>query len=114
MRFACCIHAPDAELFVSGVGLVNPAVAVRVKLGQVGKTVAALSAKQLAAVVDLAVAVGIQRQKAAASAHERHAVGGAVGIQVELERHVAQLAHGPVKVDHQRVFQLGIAQAQAF
>ena len=75
------IGGPDAELGIGRVVFVDPAVAIAVECGEVGKTVATSGPEKFAAVVDPPVVVAIQGQESAAGGETVDALGGPVGVE---------------------------------
>ena len=81
---AGAVLAPQAQFAVNRIVFVDPAIAVGIVGGEVGKAVTALRAEQLAAIVDLAVGVAaVDGEKAAAGADEVDVLAAAVGVEVE-------------------------------
>src|SRR5690606_1500003 len=100
------VRAPQAKLFEDTVTFVDKAIAVFVIGVQVGEAVTGEGAEQLAAIVDAAIAVTVQRQERAARGEARHAVALAIGIQIEIDaRGAIQAYRAAVQVEYQRIFE---------
>lgn len=102
---AVLIGLPQAQLTEGRIGLVDPAIAVGVERGEFGKAVAAHRAEQLPAIVDAAVVVAVEGQKAPAANRQRQLVLRAVCVEVKGKARIRQARAAAGKVKHQRVFQ---------
>src|SRR5690606_285367 len=98
------VRAPQTQLFEDAVTFVDKAIAVFVIGVQVSEAVTGEGAEQLAAIVDAAIAVTVQRQERAAGGEAGHAVTLAIGIQIEIDTLGAiQAYRAAVQVEYQRI-----------
>ena len=108
------IAGPQRQLREYRIGLIDPAVPVNVVLGEIGKTVAADGAEQLAAIVGPAIAVAVENEETAARPQPGNFLRLAVGIEIEADAFRRQFTAPAIKTEHQRVFQYDTARLRRY
>src|SRR5690625_81460 len=106
------VFGPDAQAGKKCVVLVYPAIAVGIVGRQFSKAIARARTEQLAAIVNLAVAVLVQRKNTTVGAEKGNTVVLAVGVDIKIKFLLGQFGGRSVEINDQRIFAHGITSPE--